>query len=264
MTTPCELILYHHSKALADNSAKAILKEAKRLEKKYNYFSKDSLLFAINTRKTNILDSESKNLILEAIKYYKKTEKTFDITIATIKDLYQNCNSLDKLHEEKNKLINYVGCEHIQIKKNKIIFDNPFTKIDLGGFVKEYAVDKAVRILKRDKISSGIVNFGGDIYVLGKKPNGKKFKIGIKNPINPNEFATFVEIENEALATSASYERNQQIEDAIFSHIISKNNIQTKNKSVSVIAKNCIESGVYSTALMINPMLKTNNIVLAL
>ncbi|MCH9813478.1 MAG: FAD:protein FMN transferase [Epsilonproteobacteria bacterium] len=259
MTTPCEVILFADSKLKADNCAKAILEEAKRLEKKYSYYNSDSLLSKLNQRQTNIVDVETKSLLQRAKQYYTITQGIFDITVATIKSLYHHHAQTITLENEKAKLLPFMGCEHFDIKRDKLIFDNPYTKIDLGGFVKEYAVDRAVVLVKKHKIKSALINFGGDIYALGKKPNGQKFKIGIKDPKDKTIHAMFIEIENEALTTSASYERNYQIESTTYSHILSKEkNINTLN-SVTVIAKKCVESGVFSTSLMINPALKTAN-----
>lgn len=259
MSTPCELSIYSLDKQGADRVADAILSETKRLEKKYNYYDKESYLSQINSRKNSQLDQESKNLLSRAKKYYKLTDGIFDVSIATIKDLYSDSLTTQELEEKKEFLLSYAGCEHFAIQRSKIVFDNEFTKIDLGGFVKEYAVDRAVMILKKHKIASALVNFGGDIYAHGKKPDGSPFKIGIKNPNNPQEYAQEVSLENQALTTSASYERNYTIENESYSHIISKKALNSQAKSVSVISNNCVESGVYSTSLMIDGTIKSSN-----
>jgi len=82
--------------------------------------------------------------------------------------------------------------------------------------------------------------------------------LGIKNPLNPTEYITHVRLENQALTTSASYERHQQIEDRTYSHIIHKESLQSKIISATVISSSVVESGVYSTALMIKPDLQTS------
>jgi len=259
MSTPCELILYESQKTKADSVAESVLVEVKRLEKKYNYYNKDSFLSLINSRSESNLDKETKTLLQRAKQYYALTNGIFDVTVATFKDLYRSETSLDLLKEKKEKLLGFVGCEHFEVKKDKIFFDNEFTKIDLGGFVKEYAVDRSAQLIKKAKIKSALVNYGGDIYALGKKPDGTRFKVGIKNPQNTSEHARYAEIENQALTTSASYERNYTIEEEVFSHIFSKQDANNSPKSVTVISSNCVESGVYSTALMIEPQLKHNN-----
>ena len=53
-----------------------------------------------------------------------------------------------------------------------------------------------------------------------------------------------IEIENEALTTSALYERGE--------HILSKNKLNSDLLSATVISNCCIKSGVYSTSFMIN------------
>ncbi len=262
MSTPCELIIYEAKKAKADSIAESVVVEVKRLEKKYNYYNRDSYLSLINARKEFKLDQESKSLLTRAKQYYKLTDGIFDITVATIKDLYKSESSLDELNEKKAKLLPFVGCEHFEIKKDKIIFDNEFTKIDLGGFVKEYAVDRSANIIKKAKIKSALINYGGDIYAIGKKPDGNRFRVGVKNPDNTTEHWEYVEIENQALTTSASYERSYTIEDEKLSHIISKEASLNQPKSVTVISSNSVESGVFSTALMIDPTLQYNNRVL--
>lgn len=264
MTSPCEVILFSPTKSKADETAKAILNEAKRLEKKYNYYDPTSYLSSINSRQNSKLDMESKSLFQRAKLYYKATNGIFDITVATLKDLYTTHQTTKELEAQKSALLSYVGCEHFAIKKDKLYFDNIFTKIDLGGFVKEYAVDRAVAIVKKNKIKSALINFGGDIYAFNKKPNGEKFKVGIKDPKDQTKHVKFFEIENQALTTSASYERNYQIEDHSYSHIISKEDSNNIPLSATVISNSCVESGVYSTSLMIDKSLKAPNIVIFL
>ncbi|MDF1875952.1 FAD:protein FMN transferase [Sulfurimonas sp. SAG-AH-194-I05] len=259
MTTPCELILYANNKTLADTSAKAVLNEAKRLEYKYNYFSQNSVVTQINQRTLIVLDQETKDILQRAKKYYTETNKVFDITLATIKNIYVEEVDSTVLKEKKEHLLTYVGCEHFSIKKNKIYFDNPYTKIDLGGFVKEYVVDRGVKILKKHKITSALINFGGDIYALGKKPDGEQFRIGIKNPLEPSKYACEETLENQALTTSASYERKNKVGLQMHSHILSKDKETSLSRSVSVISSNCVQSGVYATALMVDLHIKTNH-----
>ncbi len=259
MNTPCELIFYHTNKAQCDTAASAILSEVKRLENKYSYYATDSLLSRINRREEKQLDPETATLLKRSAHYYAKTEGIFDITIATIKELYRYARDPDTLRTRQLEMLPYTGCEHFYIKKGLIRFDNPYTRIDLGGFVKEYAVDRSVLLARRHKIASLLINYGGDIYALGRRPDRRAFRIGIKDPMYPDRYATFVDITDEALTTSASYERGYDIGQERFSHILSKEwHIGEKDpSSVTVVSKNCVESGVYSTALMINPRLKT-------
>ncbi len=256
MTSPCSLSIYCNDEFKSRTVAKKILAMGKELEKKYNFYNPDSYLSALNQRKINHVDTQTQDLLVRAKLFYTKTEGIFDITVGTL-TASRKLLTLDAIDKEIERLSPFVGVKHFKIKKNKLIFDNPHTLIDLGGFVKEFAVDQAVKILKKEKIQSALINFGGDIYALGLKPNGKAFSIGIKNPLNPNEYISEAFISNQALTTSASYERNHQVEGKSYSHIISKDDLQEKILSTTVISSSVLESGVFSTSLMINPKITT-------
>jgi len=257
MTSPCELHIYCNDEIKSRKIAKKILTMAKVLEHKYNFYNPNSYLSELNSRKTDVLDTQTKDLLIRAKLFYGKTNGIFDVTMGTLTQS-QKLESIEKIEKEIERLKPFLGVEHFRVKKNRLTFDNPHTLIDFGGFVKEFAVDQAVKILKKEKISSALVNFGGDIYALGLKPNGEKFSIGIKNPLNPSEYLTSAKLSNQALTTSASYERNHLVEERSFSHIISPTGLQNRILSVTVIASSVLEAGVFSTALMIEPTLTTS------
>jgi len=257
MTSPCELHIYTNDENRSRTVAKKILLMAKALEQKYNFYNPNSYLSELNSRKTDVLDAQTKDLLTRAKLFYGKTNGIFDVTMGTLTQS-RKLETIEKIEEEIERLNPFLGVEHFRVKKNRLTFDNPHTLIDFGGFVKEFAVDQALKILKKEKIISALVNFGGDIYALGLKPNGEKFSIGIKNPLNPSEYLTSVKLSNQALTTSASYERNHLVEEKSFSHIISPNGLQNRILSATVIGSSVLEAGVFSTALMIEPTLTTS------
>ena len=60
-------------------------------------------------------------------------------------------------------------------------------KIDLGAIAKGYTSSKIIDIFKENNIKSGMVTLGGNVQVLGKKPDGSLWKVGIQNPIGASE-----------------------------------------------------------------------------
>jgi len=255
MTTPCEVHLYATSQDKARKVASDILESSKKLEAKYNFYDPNSYLSSLNKREINTLDYQTKEVLKLAKQFYTQTRGIFDVTVGTLKQSMRY-KSIKEIEESKEKLSAFVGCEHFEIKRDALHFSNPYTTIDLGGFIKEYAVDNAVKIVKKAKIKSALINFGGDIYALGSKPNGEPFKIGIKNPLNPKAYIQDVYLSDQALTTSASYERNQTVEGKSYSHIMHTQDLQTKILSASVISPTVLQSGVYSTALMVDPTLE--------
>jgi len=255
MTTPCEVHIYASSHEKARKVAMDILESSKKLEAKYNFYDKNSYLSALNQRTLNTVDYQTKEIFKQAKNFYTKTNGIFDVTVGTLKQS-MSCTSVEEIEAKRRTLSAYVGSEHFYVKKDLLHFSNPHTVIDLGGFIKEYAVDNAVKIVKKAKIETALINFGGDIYALGAKPNGSFFKIGVKNPLNPKEYIQDVYLSDEAFTTSASYERNQTVEGKTYSHIMHTQALQTKVLSASVLSPTVLQSGVYSTALMIDHTLE--------
>lgn len=249
MSSPCELQIFHANQAKASSLAQAVLEQGKRLEKIYNYYDERSMLSAINARTLTTLDPQSKWLLGEAKRFYTATSGAFDITLATLKPCYANATSKIALEDALQARMPYVGMEHVRLVRKRIEFDNPYTQIDLGGMVKEFAVDEAARVLQQKKVAHALINYGGDIRAIGCKESGEAFVIGVKDPCNKEKIAKQLAICNESVATSASYERFDVIENETYSHILSTTE-RCRPQSVTVIAPTCLEAGVYSTALM--------------
>src|SRR5437762_1651644 len=73
--------------------------------------------------------------------------------------------------------------------------------VDFGGIAKGFAVDRAVEILKRKRVITGIVNAGGDLRVFGSASQ----LVHVRHPKQPNRAAGAVRLRERAIATSGIY-----------------------------------------------------------
>lgn len=252
MTTECNVKLCADTKHAAQKCFHEIFNNTFRLERKYNFYDRKSYLSKkVNNRKNNTvsLDTETLFVFQKIREYSEATNGVFDITVGTLKA----CFKLDELSElqtciDKNRA--HTGLEAWSLSKKKLKTRDSQTLFDLGGVIKEYAVDEAAKIAKKYGIKAALIDYGGDIYGYGCKPDGNPFTIGIKNPKNLKEYIFAMPLSNQALTTSASYERNTKIEGEIFSHIIGKD-YSVEIISSSVISKSALTSGIYSTVFML-------------
>lgn len=295
MTTPCVLMLQHQSEAVANEVANAIYQQTLALEKKYNFYSATSWLSQqINERKVEqvTLDDETTQVLRQVRHISRLTGGVFDICVGTIKT-HANLNQgrrankvasklkADSHYSREQLLADYndaLGLTAWSLEGNTLTFNHPMTRLDLGGVIKEYAVDKAVKIAKQNNCS-GMLSFGGDLYVIGVKTNGEPYKIGIKDPFNPKQSCMSLPVTNAALTTSGAYERQETIGGKQYHHIIDttaiapnlqkdkqqdqKNNQNQKPNqtnpqpsnivSATVVTDTVLVSGMLSTALMQNP-----------
>jgi thiamine biosynthesis lipoprotein len=112
-------------------------------------------------------------------------------------------------------------------------------KLGMGGIGQGYIADKIKALLLSKGCVAGLVNVSGDISTWGQQPDGKPWKVGIKNPMNKNKiFATFP-LEDTAVETSGSYEKYVTFNGIRYSHIIDTRTgyPATGLISVSVFAK---------------------------
>ncbi|ERL19338.1 ApbE family protein [Acidaminococcus sp. BV3L6] len=64
----------------------------------------------------------------------------------------------------------------------------PGTQIDLGAVAKGYAVEEAAKVLQKEGgFQTALINAGGNIKVLGEKPDHKPWRIGIQDPKDPEK-----------------------------------------------------------------------------
>jgi thiamine biosynthesis lipoprotein len=96
---------------------------------------------------------------------------------------------------------------------------NPLLRIDLGGFAKGYAVDRAIERLRELGIENAIVNAGGDLRAIGRHGE-RPWRIGIRAPRGEGVLAA-VELDgDESVFTSGDYERHFEWEGRRYHHII--------------------------------------------
>lgn len=131
--------------------------------------------------------------------------------------------------------------------------------IDTGGIGKGYALDKALIKMRAHKISSAILNFGGEIvrWPLGANTP----KIAVKDPLEPARLWGSVSItgfhgDTAAVSTSANYERSFRVQDGektkVIGHIINTKTgepASSEIRSVTVLSGDGARADALSTGL---------------
>jgi thiamine biosynthesis lipoprotein len=96
-------------------------------------------------------------------------------------------------------------------------------KLDLGGYAKGYALDRAAAILKQQGINDALINIGGNVLALGS--HGKRpWRVGIQHPRKPGALATLELRDGEAVGTSGDYQRYFVVDGKRYCHLIDPRN----------------------------------------
>ncbi|OLQ72979.1 thiamine biosynthesis protein ApbE [Photobacterium proteolyticum] len=252
MTVPCEVMIFAPEPA---QIAQVIEVNTRRLESKFNFYDSDSVLSVqINQRKADSveIDDEMLKVLTKVREHSIATNGIFDITIGTVKAFQQPGGSVSR--EKAYQFAQpYMGLSSWSLEESKLNFACSQTRIDLGGVIKEVAVDQAIDIATKHNASGVLINFGGDIRVSGVKPDGSDFVVAVLNPKDPSRPIFALPLRDQALTTSAHYARRYQFSDQETSHILSEQGTHRRILSSTVVAETALQAGIFSTSLTIDP-----------
>ncbi len=68
------------------------------------------------------------------------------------------------------------------MRQVSLFTENTDIQIELGAIGKGYAIEQAKEILTSSDASGGMISAGSSIYVYGKKPDGSKFRVALRDP----------------------------------------------------------------------------------
>ncbi|CAN4276683.1 ApbE Membrane-associated lipoprotein involved in thiamine biosynthesis [Methylophilaceae bacterium] len=107
----------------------------------------------------------------------------------------------------------------ISIKNGKAASTNPHVQLDLGGYVKGFALDSALQTLRQHGVRNALINVGGNIIALGQHGD-KPWRVGIQHPRKPSAIATLDLESGWSIGTSGDYQRYFILKDKRYCHII--------------------------------------------
>lgn len=257
MGSPCELKLHADSRSRLRHLMARAEAEVRRLEARYSRYRDDSFLSEINrvaaTGGRIEVDAETSGILDYVATCHAESEGLFDVTSGVLRKAWKFQQATLPDPGEIRSLVDCVGWHRLTWQRPWLIFSEPGLELDLGGAVKEYAVDRVAQLLLEAGISSGLVNLGGDIRVIGPQPDGTGWRIGIRHPRQPGRFIGTFALAQGAMASSGDYERCLVVEGQRYGHVLNpKTGWPVRHlASVSVLADFCVVAGSASTIAML-------------
>jgi len=265
MGTFAEVTVYSNDEKTAGKAIEGALDEMGRMDRIMSNYKKDSELSRLNRNAVKAPVPCGAELldVIEKSQYYSElSDGAFDITISPFVALWGFFDEKGHIppNKEIDRLLPAVSYKNIVISKSvdpkkpsTVFLKNTQTQIDLGAIGKGYAVDKALEIIKKFGIDNACVNLGGNIYVLGASAGKNAWKIGVQHPRNKDEILGYLELKNEATATSGDYERFFEIKGNRYSHIINPKTGMPVNGiiAVTIVAPTGTEVDALSTSVFV-------------
>lgn len=184
----------------------------------------------------------------------------FDITFESLHGLWKFDQDLDphppSAGDVKAKL-SLVDYHHVKLdrEKHSVYLDTRGVRIGLGGIAKGYAVDRAAAVLDRAGLGSFFVQAGGDLFTRGRKPDGKEWQAGIRDPRSedPTRFFALLPVSDHAFSTAGDYERSYVVDGRRYHHIIDPHTgfPATASRSVTIYAPTALLADEVDDAVFI-------------
>jgi FAD:protein FMN transferase len=239
-----------------DHLIQLAVAEVRRIETKYSRYIDSSVVGQINAQAGCdwvSCDVETCGLLDYANTLHQHSDGLFDITSGVLRRVWNFADSKVPFPQEIKKILPLIGWSKVERKNHLVRLKKKDMQIDLGGFGKEYAVDRVATIFLENGVTSALINFGGDVRALGTKPDGSPWQIGIQDPRQLNQCFATLNLSQGALATSGDYERFFEIGDKRYCHILNpKTGMPVMYwRSVTVLAPLASAAGATTTIAML-------------
>ena len=221
--------------------------ELNRLDSLLNYFNENSLVSELNRTSRVKAPGDIIFLVMLSDSVSRLTGGLFDITVAPLLEIWgfytgePNLPDADAI-ARLNDLVDY---RKIRVKEDSIVIE-PGMKVDFGGIAQGFAVDRAADILRQNHVKSAIIDIGGEILTIGRSPQGRPWRVGIRNPRGGGIIET-INLEDSAVSTSGDYEKFLTIENQRYPHILNPHSGFPAREFASVTV--CAEDAAFADAI---------------
>ncbi len=206
-----------------------------------------------------ILTKETINILATAKEYAQISGGAFDVTIGPLVKAWGIFTDHPRIpgREEIERLKKLTDDKTLEVDtaNSTAKLEMPGQIVDLGGIAKGYSGDEAIKIYKKHGIKSAYINLGGNVVVLGKKPDGKLWRIGIQNPRAENGYYLgIVEVTDKAVVTSGDYERFFEKDGVRYHHILDPKTGAPSDSgliSATIITDISMDADALSTAVFV-------------
>lgn len=222
-------------------------------------YKKGSLINQFNSAEKEIKTDHFINDVLKrSFEINLDTKGIFDITVAPLVQAWGFGPKENRIEPDSltiKSILKCVGMKNLTLKNGYLTKRKPCVQIDLNGIAQGYSVDVIANYLNRKGIKSYVAELGGELRILGPKPDGKPMKIGIEGPDADGTpiIRHIASLNFGAITTSGNYRKFHQSGNKKISHLIdAKTGYPLDNEmiSVTVFANDAITADGYDNALM--------------
>jgi thiamine biosynthesis lipoprotein len=230
-----------------------------KFEAKFSRFRPDSLVSRINSAAGGdwvAVDAAMEQMLDLADDLHRVTNGILDPTLLPLLRVWDWKKVHQRLPEpaEVKAALALTGWRKLRRRQGAVRLPEAGMGLDFGGFGKEYAVDQVVKIARKNGITDALIDLGRDIFALGGNGLHPFWHVGIEDGSRPGNCWGGLAVSDHAVSASGDYNRHFIHQGVRYGHILDpRTGWPSANgmRAVTVIAKTCLEAGIYSTSVFV-------------
>jgi FAD:protein FMN transferase len=204
------LEIHHDDRSEAERLVSVARAEARRLERVFSLYLKDSALAELN--RTGILVDppiEMVDLLTISQRYSKLTDGLFDPTVQALWDLYashfskEDADPAGPAQAAIEAALARVDCGRLSVNRDRIAMPRGMS-VTLNGIAQGYVTDRIVDLLRAHGIGHSLVDMG-ETRAIGSHPDGRPWEVGVADPRAAGRLEAVLPIVDRAVSTSGAY-----------------------------------------------------------
>lgn len=228
------------------------------IEEEMSKMLEGSDVYDLNKDGTCKVSADTLDVLRTALDIAAQTKGAFDPALNPVIELWgigERETDTVPAQSEIDALLPLTDYRDVTVDSDGTVRLIPGAGIDLGGIAKGYALDRVAENMRKNGVSSALIDLGGSIAAVGGKADGTRYKIGVRDPLGEaNAYIATVELKDVFTSTSGVYERYFIKDGVRYHHIIDPKTgwpAESGLYSCMIVSGSGILSDAYSTALFV-------------
>lgn len=254
--TLVEISIYGEDETRARQAVSGVMQEFQRLHDMLHAW-KPSELSELNAAfarsESDAISAELVTILQDAAQLSQQSQGLFNPAIGGLVQLWGfHADEFKPVQPGEKQIAQWVAANpqmsDISIVRGRAKSKNKFVQVDLGGYAKGYALDRAAELLHKQGIHNVLINIGGNVLALGQHGN-RPWRVGIQHPRKSGALATLDMHDGEAIGTSGDYQRYFMLGNVRYCHLINpRSGYPMQGVQAVTILTHGIRAGVLSDA----------------
>ncbi|MDR0490063.1 MAG: FAD:protein FMN transferase [Oscillospiraceae bacterium] len=255
LNTVCTITLYGAQDKLLLTEALDLCEE---YEAMFSMTSEGSDIWRVNHAEGNpvAVSPQTAEVIAAGLRFGNLSDGMFDITVGRLSALWDfSGNPSVPSALALAAALETVDYRNVTLDGNTVRLAYPGAWVDLGGIAKGYIADRLAAFLKIRGAEGAVIDLGGNVYVVGEKPNGKPWRVGVRKPSGGSSgFVGTIETGEASVVTSGIYERQFESDGVMYHHILDPTDgmpVKSDVVSATVVTESSMLGDVLSTLIVL-------------